>query len=119
MTRYKVYDIITSERRHQAGAARGTSGGDAQQRTMHDFHLRRSRATPPRRERAAAKRGALCHGVPVRPRPDGADQPMTLLQNKNEVLPLDKKVKKIAFIGPVCVRSRFQSTRITALSRAI
>ena len=27
-------------------------------------------------------------------------QTMTLLQNKNEVLPLDKKVKKIAFIGP-------------------
>ena len=31
---------------------------------------------------------------------DMALQTMTLLQNKNEVLPLDKKVKKIAFIGP-------------------
>lgn len=31
---------------------------------------------------------------------DMALQTMTLLQNKNEVLPLNKKVKKIAFIGP-------------------
>ena len=31
---------------------------------------------------------------------DMALQTMTLLQNNNEVLPLDKKVKKIAFIGP-------------------
>ena len=31
---------------------------------------------------------------------DMALQTMTLLQNNNEVLPLDKKLKKIAFIGP-------------------
>ena len=31
---------------------------------------------------------------------DMALQTMTLLQNNNGVLPLDKKVKKIAFIGP-------------------
>ena len=37
---------------------------------------------------------------------DMALQTMTLLQNKNEVLPLDKKVKKIAFISEICTISR-------------